>query len=63
MELEQLTALLDELTGRWPQVLALVGGAARAAGLLGLLTRALGAKAGDGLRRLTGRRAPEDPAE
>lgn len=52
MDLERLTALLDALTGRWPQVLAVFGGAALAAGLLGALTRALGVKEDDGLKGL-----------
>lgn len=51
MDLDRITALLDLLTTRWPQVLAAFGGVALAAGLLGMLTRALGAKEGDGLRR------------
>ena len=37
MDLERLTALLDALTGRWAQVLAVFGGAALAAGVLGML--------------------------
>ena len=52
MDLERLTALLDALTGRWPQVLAFFGGAALAAGVLGMLTRALGVKEDDGLKGL-----------
>ncbi|WP_394963339.1 hypothetical protein [Candidatus Allofournierella excrementigallinarum] len=56
MDLERLTALLDALTGRWPQVLAAFGGAALAAGLLGALTRALGVKEDDGLKGLRGRK-------
>lgn len=52
MDLERLTALLDALTGRWPQVLAVFGGAALAAGVLGMLTRALGVKEDDGLKGL-----------
>ena len=43
---------LDALTGRWPQVLAVFGGAALAAGVLGMLTRALGVKEDDGLKGL-----------
>lgn len=60
MDLERLTALLDALTARWPQVLAAFGGMALAAGLLGLLTRALGAKKEDGFKGL--RRKEEGPA-
>lgn len=56
MDLERLTALLDALTGRWPQVLAAFGAAALAAGLLGVLTRALGVKEDDGLKGLRGRK-------
>lgn len=52
MDLEYLTGLLDALTLRWPQVLAVFGGIALAAGLLGALTRALGAKAEDGFKGL-----------
>ena len=60
MDLERLTALLDALTGRWPQVLAAFGGAALAAGLLGMLTRALGVKEDDGLKGLRGKGEPSD---
>lgn len=60
MDLERLTALLDALTGRWPQVLAAFGGMALAAGLLGLLTRALGAKEEDGFHHLFRRRSDEE---
>ena len=44
------------LGGRWDQVLTVFGGAALAAGLLGILTRALGAKEEDGFRGLFRRR-------
>ena len=60
MDLERLTALLDALTGRWPQVLAAFGGAALAAGLLGALTRALGVKEEDGFHHLFRRRTGEE---
>lgn len=60
MDLERLTALLDALTGRWPQVLAAFGGAALAAGLLGALTRALGVKEDDGLKGLRRKGEPSD---
>ena len=60
MDLERLTALLDALTGRWPQVLAAFGGAALAAGLLGALTRALGVKEEDGLKGLRRKGEPSD---
>lgn len=60
MDLERLTALLDALTGRWPQVLAFFGGAALAAGLLGALTRALGVKEDDGLKGLRRKGEPSD---
>lgn len=60
MELERLTALLDAFTGRWPQVLALFGGAALAAGVLGILTRALGVKEEDGFRGIWRRGGPEE---
>ncbi len=52
MDLERLTTLLSALSGRWPQVLAVFGGMALAAGLLGMITRALGVKEDDGLRGL-----------
>ena len=60
MDLERLTALLDVLSGRWDQALAVFGGIALAAGLLGLLTRALGAKEGDGFHHLFRRRSDEE---
>lgn len=60
MDLERLTALLDVLTGRWPQVLAVFGGVALAAGVLGMLTRALGAKEEDGFHHLLRRRSGEE---
>lgn len=60
MDLERLTALLDALTGRWPQVLAVFGGMALAAGVLGMLTRALGAKEDDGFKGL--RRKEDGPS-
>ena len=56
MDLDRLTALLDALGGRWDQVLTVFGGAALAAGRLGTLTRALGAKEEDGFRGLFRRR-------
>lgn len=60
MDLERLTALLDALSGRWEQVLTVFGGIALAAGLLGLLTRALGAKEEDGFHHLFRRRSGEE---
>ena len=60
MDLERLTALLDALSGRWEQVLTVFGGIALAAGLLGLLTRALGVKEDDGLKGLRRKGEPSD---
>ena len=56
----EFTLWLDALSGQWPLVLACTGAAALLAGALGLVTRALGQKEGDGLKRSKGRRAKKE---
>lgn len=55
----ELAQIMELMTTRWQQLLGGFAAAAFAAGVLGMLTRALGAKEGDGLRRLLRRGRPQ----